>query len=216
MFTQTYHPLRKSSIAFIVGALITAIGGAVVQAIVQPSTTVSDDMWSYPWSSDALIPISVLWAFAHLLVIVGLLAFWRSGMAGQSRVAEVGLALAVVGTSLFLVAELASLPFRFEEVDDIGPRIVGATFGFATLVSGVGLVLAGRATLRAGLWVDWRRFTPLVAGIWTLILAGVGATKALPTGVGLYGICLLALAIALYTRPVATSSVRSTAQVQGA
>jgi hypothetical protein len=48
--TQTYQSLRRAGLAFIVGALITAIGGAVVQAFVQPSTAVSDDMWSYPWS----------------------------------------------------------------------------------------------------------------------------------------------------------------------
>ena len=216
MSTQTQHSLRRAGIAFIVGASITAIGGAVVQGIVQPSTTVSDEMWSYPWSSDALVPISLLWASAHLLIIAGLLGFRRSGIAGPSRTATVGLTLAVIGTSLLFVGELASLPFRYQHVDDTGPAIVGGVFGIATLVSAVGLLMAGKATLRAGLWTDWRRYTPLFAGLWTLTLVGLALTKALPAAVGIYGLCLLALAIALYTRPVPSASVRRAAQVHGA
>jgi hypothetical protein len=164
----------------------------------------------------ALVPVSLLWAFAHLLVVVGLMGFRRSGTAGPSRTAAVGLALAVIGTSLLFVAELASLPFRYQHVDDTGPGIVGGVFGIATLLSAVGLLMAGKATLRAGQWDDWRRFTPLLAGIWALILLGLAATNALPTGVGIYGLSLLALGIAFYTRPVPTPSMRSTAQVQGA
>jgi hypothetical protein len=216
MSTDTHHSLRRAGIAFIVGALITAIGGAVVQGFVQPSTTVSDDMWSYPWSSDALVPISLLWAFAHLLIIAGLLGFRRSGMAGPSRTAATGLALAVIGTSLLLVGELASIPFRYEHIDDTGPGIVGGVFGIATLLSAIGLLMGGKATLRAGQWRDWRRFTPLVAGIWTLILVGLALTKALPTAVGIYGLCLLALGIALYTRPSPVATAPAVAQMHGA
>lgn len=215
MSTHTYHSLRRAGLACIVGALITAIGGAVVQAVVQASTTVSDDMWSYPWSSDALVPISLLWAFAHLLIIVGLLGFRRSGLAGATRAARLGLALAVTGTSLLLVGELASIAFRDQRVDDTGPALVGGVFGVATLLSAVGLLMAGQATLRARLWRDWRRFTPLAAGTWTLLLTGLAFSKALPTAVGIYGLCLLALGIALYTRPVPTAGVPSTAPVQG-
>ena len=180
MSTQTHQSLRRAGLAFIVGASITAIGGAVVQGIVQPSTTVSDEMWSYPWSSDALVPISLLWASAHLLIIAGLLGFRRSGIAGPSRTATVGLTLAVIGTSLLFVGELASLPFRYQHVDDTGPATMGGMFGIATLVSAVGLLMAGKATLRAGLWTDWRRYTALFAGLWTLMLVGLALTKALP------------------------------------
>ncbi len=201
MSTETRSSLRKAAVALIAGALITAVGGAVVQLIVQPSTTVSDDMWSYPWSSDALIAVSLLWALAHLLVAAGLVGLRRSGLAGLSRGAGVGLALAVGGSALLFVAELASLPFRHQQVDDTGPAIVGALFGIATLVSALGLLLAGRATLAAGRWGGWRRLTPVLAGISALILVGLGATEALPAGVAIYGLGLLALGIALYSHP---------------
>jgi hypothetical protein len=124
-------------------------------------------------------------------------------VAGRSRAATVGVALAVAGTLLLLVGELASIPIRNAEVSDTSAGIVGGVFGLASILSAVGFLLAGRATLRAGVWHDWRRFTPLVTGIWTsaLVVIAPALTKALHGGVGLYGVCLLAMAIALYTEP---------------
>jgi hypothetical protein len=183
---------------------MTAVGGGAAQ-LVQASTSVSDDLWRYPWSSDAFVPISLLWAFAHLLVIAGLLGLRRSGVAGPSTGATVGLSLAVAGTAVLLGAEFASLPFASEPASNTGPAIVGAAFGLGTLLSGIGMLLAGRAALRARRWDDWRRFTPLIAGGWTIVLTGVAMTKALPTGVGIYGLCLLAIGIAMYTRPSAAT-----------
>jgi hypothetical protein len=188
----------------------------VTQALVVPSTTVSDDLWSYPWSSDALVPVSLLWALAHLLTLAGLVGFRRSGLAGQRRTARAGLALAVAGAALLVACELASLPFRDQQLDATGPAIVGGLFGIATLLSAIGLLMAGKATLQAGLWDGWRRFTPLITGVWSLILVGLAPTTALPIGVGVYGVCLFLLGIALSTRPVPAAGVRSTAQVQGA
>lgn len=195
---------RKAAVALIIGALITALGGFASQ-IVQASTNVSDDLWRYPWTSDAFVAVSLLWAVAHGLVIVGLLGLRRSGVAGPARSAAAGFGLAVAGTALLFVAEFASLPFASQQVDDTGPSLVGAAFGLGTLLSAIGLLVAGRAALQSRRWDDWRRFTPLVAGAWTVVLVGLAATKALPTGVAIYGLCLLAIGIALYTRPSASS-----------
>ncbi|MDQ3719266.1 MAG: hypothetical protein M3350_00495 [Actinomycetota bacterium] len=57
--------------------------------------------------------------------------------------------------------------------------------------------------MRAGLWQEWRRFTPLVAGLCTLVLVGLVVTELLPTGIAVYGLCFLGLGAALYTRPSA-------------
>ncbi len=193
--------VRRAAVLGIAGALITALGGAIVQAIVQPQTNVSDEMWSYPWSSDALIPVSLLWGLAHVLVAVGIVGVRRSGVAGPTGSGRRGLSVAVVGTVLLLVGELGSIVIRRAEVDDTSAAIVGAFFGLGVLLSAVGFLLAGRATLRAGTWGGWRRYTPLITGIWTVALIGVTATKAMPTGIGIYGLCLLALFWALYTEP---------------
>jgi len=134
MVTSNTQAIRRAGIAFIVGAGITALGGAVSQ-VAQTSAAVSDQTWSYPWSSDAFVPITLLWASAHALIIVGLLAFRRSGLAGATRTAGVGLALAVLGTVLLLAGEVASVPIRDHNLEDTGPAIVGGLFGLATLLS---------------------------------------------------------------------------------
>jgi hypothetical protein len=195
---------RRAAIAFIGAAASTAVAGAVLQFGLQPATELSDDMWRYPWSSSgAFVAFSLFSVLLHGLVIVGLLAFGRSGAAGRSRAASSGVALAVGGTALLLVGELASIPIRHAEIDDTSAGIVGAIFGLGSIVSTVGFLATGRATLRAGVWHDWRRFTPLATGIWLSALTPL--SLAVPTvlhgGVGLYGVCLLAMAAALYTDP---------------
>jgi hypothetical protein len=206
--------LRTAGISCIVGAAATMLGGIVVQGIVQPVTTVSDHKWSYPWSSGALVPISLLWASLHLLVFVGLLGFARSGLAGPSRSARLGATLALVGTALLFVGELGSILIRDQRTDDAGAVIVGGIFALAILLTAVGFLAAGVATARARLWHGWRRFTPLSAGIATSALLGLNATKALPAGVAIYGLCLLALGVALYTQPTPEPDERLVLAVQ--
>ena len=206
--------LRTAGISCIVGGAATTLGGIVVQGIVQPATTVSDHRWSYPWSSGALVPVSILWASLHVLVFVGVLGFARSGVAGHSRSARVGTVLALVGTALLFVGEIASVLIRDQRTDDTGAVIVGAVFALAVLLTAVGFLAAGIATVRARLWQGWRRFTPLTAGIVSFALLGVDVTKALPTGVAIYGLCLLALGVALYTQPTPELEERPVLAVQ--
>lgn len=191
-------------VAFIAAGAATAVSGGVLAFGIQPNTDISVDMWRYPWSSSgAFVAFSVFSAALHSLVIAGLVAFGRSGAAGRSRAATRGVALAVAGTALLVVGELASIPIRDAKVDDTSAAIVGAVFGLASIASMVGFLVAGRATLRAGRWHGWRRFTPLATGLWLVVLTPVGLTAPtlLHGGVGVYGACLLAMAVALYTDP---------------
>ncbi len=194
--------IRSLATAFMIGAAGTALSGALVQFVVEPATNVSDDRWSYPWTTGPFVVVSLLYIVLHLLVAVGLIGFGRSGVAGTSRAARSGVALAVAGTLVLAAGELASLPIRDALVDDTSAHIVGAVFGLGVVLSAIGLLLTGKATLSARIWHGWRRYTPLVAGIWTTALVGVEATTALPAGVGVYGACLLAMAIALHSDPV--------------
>jgi len=206
--------LRAAGISCIVGAAATTLGGIVVQGIVQPATNVSDRRWSYPWSSGALVPVSILWASLHVLVFAGVLGFARSGLAGHGRSARLGTTLALVGTALLFVGEIASIPIRDQRTDDTGAVIVGGIFALAILLTAVGFLAAGVATVRARLWQRWRRFTPLTAGVVTIALLGLNVTKALPTGVAMYGLCLFALGLALYTQPTPESDAGPALAVQ--
>ena len=203
--------IRERAALFMVAAAATAVAGAVLSFGMQPSTDIPDDMWRYPWeSSGAFVAFCLFSAALHALVAVGIVAFGRSGAAGRSRAATRGVALAVAGTALLLVGELASIPIRNAETKDTSAGIVGGgVFGVAGILSTIGFLVLGWATLRAGVWQGWRRFTPLAPGIWLIAMSVV--TTPFPTAlhgmVGVYGLCLLAMAAALYTDPVPAAGV---------
>jgi hypothetical protein len=193
----------------VAGGAATAVSGLFVQTVVQPAATVPDTRWSYPLSPEAFVPVTLLYALFHVLVLLGVLAFARSGAAGTSRVAKTGTALAVAGTALLLLAELASVPFRDQLVTDPGPSVVGGAFGLAVALTAIGFLMSGVTTLRAGTWQDWRRFVPLATGIWSTLLVVVSLTGALAGGVAVYGVCILLLGVALRE----PQKPRTTAQV---
>lgn len=205
MTTASDIPPRPSDLitrAFICAAAATALAGAVLAFGLQPTTDLTDDFWRYPWSSSgAFVAFSLLSAALHGAVAAGLATFGRSGAAGRTRTARVGVALAVTGTVLLAVGELASIPVRDAKVDEAGAVIVGTLFGIASLSSTFGFVLAGIATLRARIWHGWHRYAPIATGVWLVVLTPVSlaAPTLLHGGVGVYGLCLLGVAIALRT-----------------
>lgn len=199
--------IRSAATIGMLGAVLTVALGAIIQLVVQPSTSISDDMWSYPLSSRALVPMSVLYAAIHVLVIVGIVGVERSGMAGPSKAAHRGINLALAGTAFLLIGELASIPIRTDRIDDTGAAIVGVIFGLGILLSALGFLTAGWATRRTGRWTDWRRYTLLVAGVLSVAIVPLQLAGALSAGVGIYGLGLLGVSVALYTQPtIATDS----------
>jgi hypothetical protein len=201
MRTPETTTLRRAGLLGAVGGALSAISGVVVQGIVQPASEVSDEMWSYPWSSDAFVPVSLVYAVFHVLVFIGILGFARSGVAGPGRSARVGAVIALTGTAVLFVAELLSIPIADQRIDDTGAGLVGACFGLGSLLSAIGFIVAGIATVRAARWDGWRRFVPLATGIWLAALVFLAATPALPIGVTVYGLFLTALGAALWTQP---------------
>ncbi len=119
---------------------------------------------------------------------------------GRSRTATRGVGLAIIGTAVLLVCELLSIPISGAETSDTSATIVAVVFGLGGVASMIGFILAGRATLQAGLWQGWRRFTPLAPGVWLAVMMFLPETL-LHGLVGIYGLCLLAMAVALYTQP---------------
>lgn len=203
----TNPSIRTLAVAGIVGGVATALSGVLVQAIVAPASDVSDEMWSYPWTSEALVPVSVVYAGFHFLVFLGMLGLARCRPGGPSRSAGLGALLALAGTFLFFVAEIATIPFAEQRLDDTGPMVVGGAFGLGITLTAVGLILVGVATLRAQEWRGWHRVVPLAGGVWATALLGVSATGALAAGVAIYGLSLVALYVAVYSE---TADVRST------
>jgi hypothetical protein len=200
MTKTNIESLRMEGISCIVGAAALTVLAVVTQAV-QASTDVPKDTWHYPWSSGTSITFYLLAAGSELLLVFGVLGLLRGGAAGPTRAARLGLWAAMVGTALIVAGHLGSIQVRDELVDDGWPRVVGGVFGLGTVLTAIGFLVAGRATIRAGIWRDWRRVTPLAIGAWSAVLIGLQFTPALPTAVAVYGLCFLALGIALSTRP---------------
>ncbi len=200
--TLSARRTNPAIVGFMAGSALIALAGAALALALQPTTSLSDDFWRYPFSSSgAFVAFSVVSTVLYGLVATGLVAFGRSGAAGHSRTATMGVASAVAGTVLFLVGQVASIFIRDARVDDTDAQIVIVCFALGSLVSMIGFLLAGRATARAGIWSGWRRFAPLATGLWLVILnvLPVAVPALLNAGVGIYGLCLLAVAVALYT-----------------
>ena len=211
MNTSDTGSIRRLAIAGIVGGTLTALSGFVVQAIVRPASDVSDEMWSFPWTADALVPVSVLYAALHVLICLGLIGFLRSGLAGTGRAGRVGPIISVAGTALLGIAELASIPVSDQRMDETGATLVGAFFGVANLIAAAGLLITGIATVRAGRWLGWRRFMPLATGIALAVVLGLAMTPLLAAGITVYGIGVLAWNVGLYTQPAPSPAAVSLA-----
>jgi hypothetical protein len=201
MHTPDTASVRRAGLAGAVGGALTLASGVVVQGIVQPATHVSAQMWSYPWSSSELVPVSLIYAVFHVLVIVGILGYRRSGVAGTGRAVRIGAGVALAGTAVLCAAELLSIAVADQRTDDTGARLVGATFGLGTVLSAVGFLVLGVATVRAARWQGWRRYVALALGAWLLVTTYLAGTPALAGAVAIYGLLLTALGGALYTRP---------------
>jgi O-antigen ligase len=77
----------------------------------------------------------------------------------------------------------------------------GRLFGIGTLISAVGLLVAGVTTVRARRWTGWRRYAPLAVGVWLTAMIALVNTPALAVSVTLYGLLLLVLGVAVATSP---------------
>jgi hypothetical protein len=191
---------QKAAIALIAAAIIHAVGGIVGQ-VVQATTLVSDDMFSYPWTSAELVAVSLVEAFAFGLGLIGLAALRASGVAGPTRAARTGLGIALAGSVLFVLAELASITVRDQYLDQGAAGAVGGLFGLATLLLGAGLTAAGLAARRARRWESWRPTALLASGLWTLAMLAIVLTPLMPLGVTVMGLLQAATGAGLLTRP---------------
>jgi hypothetical protein len=93
----------------------------------------------------------------HLGELATLVALALSGAAGTGLLGRLGICVGVLGALLFAVAEVITLS---------APGTSETLFAIAPLLAGLGLVLAGIAVLRTGLWTGWRRWVTLALGVY--------------------------------------------------
>lgn len=143
----------------------------------------------------------------HLGELAAVVALAMAGAAGAGWLGRIGLPLAGLGLLAMAVAEpLASSP-------------VGATlFMIAPNLVGLGMILAGIAVIRTGLWSGWQRWVPLVLGIYVFVpmtpLIIVSGGPPAPLGlVGLVGWEILWVLAAAAVLTASTAELRRPATV---
>lgn len=193
--------VRAAGRAGVVGGVLTAAGGIVVQLVVRPQSPVAPEMWTYPWSGGAFVAVTLLYAALHLLVLASFWGFSVSGLAGTGRASRVGHVLALGGTALLAVAEVISILWVGQRVDEAGPSATALVFGLGTVLTAVGFLVLGVSTLRAHTWTGWQRFAPLALGVWTTVLLVLVATPVSALAIGVYGLLIAVLGLAMVTAP---------------
>lgn len=198
--TQSLSPDRRAALA---PGLLTIIAGAVqgdgamITAAYRNASPISDEQLSYPWAGATAITTSLIWGITQVLIVVGLIGFARSG-AAPTPAGRVGGRLAVAGASLYVVAHALSLLAYDAALEDPVSVAVLSCFGVGTLVTAVGLIMAGTAALRSGVWSGWRRYAPLALGVWMVAMVPLQFTPALPVAVGFYALAVMALGLAMF------------------
>ncbi len=140
---------RAAGVWLIVGTLI-GVGIGVKEAFLPT-----------PFGTTENMVMQLIVLVANALLLVGVLGLARSGAAGQSLLAKVGLGIAVLASGLFLPLELLVI---------VNLELGGMLLGLCALLQGLGMLLVGIAVLRAGLWHGWRRFIPLLCGLYTFVV----------------------------------------------
>ena len=187
--------LYGGAAAIVAGAV--QVDGAILTQTYSGASPVADDVFSFPWEGATAVATSVTWGLAQVLLVAGLVVFARSGATGPSRGGRVGAVLAVVGSALYVAGHALSLVFRNARLDDSGALVVIALFVVGGLLTLVGFLMAGAATLRAGRWTSWRRWAPLAAAAGMLVVTPLQATSFLALSVAVYAATIVALGVAM-------------------
>ena len=135
--------------------------GLIVGAFVGMGVGVKEALLPTPFGTLQNAVMQGIVIVANTLALIGVIGLARSGAAGESLLAKIGLGIAVLASALFL---------PFEVLVAVNEELGGMLLGLCALLQGLGLLLAGVAVLRAGRWSDWRRFTPLLCGLYTFLV----------------------------------------------
>ena len=191
----TRERVRLAGIACAGGGALWVL---VLLAVAVAPETVRGSLTSYRLWEALLILVQAL-------LLAGVAGLAWSGAAGAGWPGRVGLGVALLGRTAFVLGELSSF-VRGRDDELLVP--LGA------LLTGVGMVLAGIAVVRARRWAGWRRYVPLAAGLYPFVaMFPVLALTGTPPGpaIALWGLLWLLLGLALQAEAPAPVVARPSA-----
>jgi len=149
--------------------------------------------------SGPLYPAHQLVAFATLSGMI--IGFWGLiwGGAVQSRFGKTAVSLYAVSYALIILAGLVGLIFQTEDSP------IFLLYPIGGLLSTISALLMGIAVLRAGLWLGWQRFMPLVSFVIIFLVVDLPLFLGTTDGPGLVGefvmgACWFGVALAVFTK----------------
>ena len=145
----------------------------------------------------------LIWLAAQLLLLAGLMGLRVLRPDDGRKVGRIGFATAIAGRVVFVVAEVVAL-ISGSESEAVLP--VGA------ILTAIGMIMVGEATLRANQWTGWSSLTPLAVGVYPFIfMFPLVALDAGPEiGVAFWALPALAVGLAVMRLPEPTSADAAT------
>lgn len=192
--------VKTAGLLCLVGAVIGVISG-LVTAFIPPA--VSSDWYSYPYTLMGFLVAQLVFILNHVLLLVGILGLARSGAAGSGLLGRVGVWISVVGMTTLTLCEVGAMTLTTSPYPTPSTDFMDTSYGVASILIGVGLVLAGAAMVRAREWASWHRFVALICGVavFVIVIPGVfGPFLAGRLAITVWMLMFAALGWALYTQ----------------
>lgn len=149
--------------------VVSMVGAAIGIALAFVPPAVDDTQWSYPLNATGYTFMQTWWGVQNIGVALGLFALWRSGAVGPSRLGRFGHYGAVTGMLGLAATELAGISAANDSMTTTRAGVLVTMYGVFTLLIGVALILEGAAILRTRKWQGWKRWLPLVLGLWVFV-----------------------------------------------
>lgn len=171
------------------GAGLLGAASGLYLTLVDP--VVADDIFSYPLSADGFALIQIWFFVQHLPLLAGILALPRKGMWARR-----GVMVAAAGMALLAVTELWAITEAESTYPSSATDPLDASYGVASMLCALGLIVAGIAVLRDGPWTGWRRWVPLATGVWAIVpMTPMIMAGFVPARLGITGWMLLFAAL---------------------
>ena len=177
--TAGFSFVKTAGLLCLVGAVIGVISG-IITAFIPPA--VSSDWYSYPYTPRGFRVTELVFILNHVLLLVGILGLARTGAAGTGLFGRVGLWISVVGMATLTLCEVGAMTLATSPYPSPRTDFMDTSFGVASILIGVGLVLAGVAVARVGEWGGWHRFVALNCGVAVFVIVIPGVFGSLLAG----------------------------------
>jgi hypothetical protein len=146
--------------------MISALPGVAYGPVVSlVPTAVQPTRHSYPYTPAGYVVAAIVFALNHALLLVAMVGLGQSGALGNRAFGRVGVWMSVAGWGVLTLCEIDSITLANATEAAAKADPLAAGYGLGTILTGVGLILAGVAVARQGAFTGWARYVTLACGI---------------------------------------------------